>query len=103
MLRVMVKYTVKADRVEENERLVRAVFAGLKEIGDPGIRYATFKLEDGQTFVHMALYDSQEKQDIVSGSPAFAEFQKDLGDRCEVPLDVQVLTPVGAYNFPGAD
>ena len=61
MLRVMVTYTVKADRVEENERLVRAVYAGLDDIGDPDIRYATFKLEDGRTFVHVALYSSAEK------------------------------------------
>ncbi len=102
MLRVMVTYTVKADRVEENERLVRAVYAGLDDIADPDIRYATFKLEDGRTFVHVALYSSAEKQQVVSNSPAFIAFQENLGDRCDVPPNPQQLMPVGSYNFPGA-
>ena len=102
MIRVMVTYTVQAGRVEENEKLVRAVYAGLERIGDPGIRYATFRLEDRRTFVHVALFDSEEKQDILSDSPAFIEFQKDLRERCEVPPNPEPLTPVGSYNFPGA-
>ena len=100
MIRVMVTYTVKPDRVEENEGLVRAVYDGLRKIGDPGIHYATFKLDDGKTFVHVALLDSEEKQAVLSGSPAFKAFQAELKDRCEVPPKPQKLTEIGSYQLP---
>ena len=85
MINVIVTYTVKPDRVEENEALVHAVYDGLREIGDPDVHYATFKKDDGKTFVHIAFFPSPEKQKVLSESPAFRAFQADLKERCEVP------------------
>lgn len=99
MIRVMVTYKVKADRVEENERLVRAVYEGLAEVGDPDVHYATFKQQDGQTFVHVAFFPSPEAQQVLSTLPAFREFQSGLPDRCEVPPDARPLEMIGAWNF----
>ena len=48
-MRLPVRYRVKADKVAENEGLVRAVCGSLREIGDPNVHYATFKLNDGAT------------------------------------------------------
>jgi hypothetical protein len=58
MKRVLVTYKVKLDRVQENEELVRAVYQELNQNNDPDVHYATFKLDDGQTFVHMAAFAS---------------------------------------------
>jgi hypothetical protein len=96
MMRVLVTYKVKADRVAENEELVRAVYAELHAIGDPDIHYATFKKEDGVSFVHFASFPSKEKQAILSGCAAF---QADLKDRCEIPPSPAPLTEVGSVNF----
>ncbi len=101
MSNVVVTYTVKPEHVAENERLVRAVYASLAEIGDPGISYANFKLEDGKTFVHIVLIESPAKQEILSNSPAFAAFQENLGVRCEVPSNLEPLSLVGSVNFSG--
>lgn len=49
----MASYTLEADRVAENERLVAAVYDALKQGCPPGPRYATFRLEDGVSFVHI--------------------------------------------------
>lgn len=68
-MKVMVTYKVKADAVEESERLVRDVYAAFREIGDEGIHYATFRLPDGQTFVHVAMFDSPESQRACGGEP----------------------------------
>ena len=54
MRQVMVRYKVKPDRVAENEALVRAVYEELAATEPAGLRYATFRLEDGVTFVHLA-------------------------------------------------
>lgn len=99
MISVMVTYTVKEDRVEENEELVRAVYAGLDEIGDPDVHYATFKKADGRTFVHLAMFPSSDKQAVLSNSPAFRAFQEDIGDRCDVPPDPQPLELIGSHSF----
>ena len=51
--RVMVRYRVKPDQVEANEALVRAVFDELHRERPGGFGYATFKLDDGVSFVHI--------------------------------------------------
>ena len=55
MRQVMVRYKVKPERVEENEELVRAVYDELGRTEPAGLRYATFKLDDGVSFVHLAV------------------------------------------------
>ena len=54
MRTVMVSYRVKSDRVQENEELVRAVYAQLHATDPTGLSYGTFKCEDGAKFVHIA-------------------------------------------------
>jgi len=99
MVKLLVRYKVKADRVAENEALVRAVYEGLRVINDPDVHYATFKLNDGRTFVHIASFPSKEKEAILTQSVAFKAFQKDLKDRCDEPPDPQPLTEVGSFGF----
>jgi hypothetical protein len=95
----MVTYKVKADRVAENEELIRGVYAELRKINDLDIHYATFKLTDGQTFVHLASFASMDKQPVLTESKAFKAFQENLKDRCEIPPDPQKLDEVDSYNF----
>ena len=96
---VMVTYKVKPERVAENEEFVKAVYEELHQINDPDIHYATFKLDDGQTFVHIASFTSADKQPVLTGSKAFKAFQENLGERCEVPPNPQKLNKVGSFNF----
>jgi len=97
---VMVRYTVKADRVEENERLVRAVYEELAQSAPEGLRYATFKLEDGRSFMHLAAV-TDEAENPLSRQPAFAEFQREIADRCEIQPVVTRLEEVGSYRLLG--
>jgi hypothetical protein len=50
----MVRYTVKPDQAEANEALVREVYDELDRTRPDGLRYATFRLDDGVSFVHVA-------------------------------------------------
>ena len=99
MERVLVTYKVKPDRVKENEELVRAVYNELRKINDSDIHYATFKLDDGQTFVHIASFASEEKKPILNESVPFKAFQEGLKERCEIPPNPQRLNEVSTYNF----
>jgi len=96
MRTVIVRYkTSSQENAEKNATLVRAVFEQLKERAPKGIRYASYRMEDGITFVHVA---TTEASDALTSLPAFKEFQKDLKSRCaEMPV-VSELTAVGSYE-----
>jgi hypothetical protein len=96
MTRVMVRYTVKPDRVAENEQLVRDVYAELARTQPDGLRYATFKLPDGVSFVHLAAHAEDNPLQRVE---AFARFQEGIRDRCDEPPVVAQLEEVGSYRL----
>jgi hypothetical protein len=97
MRQVMVRYTVKPDRVEENEALVRAVYEELEASGPDSLRYVTFKLEDGVSFVHIA--ETEEGAHPLGEVKAFKEFLAGIGDRAEEPPVTAKLTKVGSYRL----
>ena len=101
MKRVMVRYKVKADRAAENERYVKSVFEQLNRDRPPGLRYATFKLADGVSFVHIASHEAADGSDHLRDLPAFKAFTAEVRDRCEDPPVVAELTEVGSYGFFG--
>jgi hypothetical protein len=96
MRQVMVRYKVKPDRVDENEELVRAVYEELAGSAPAGLRYATFRLDDGVSFVHLASVEGEHNALAESG--AFARFQADVRDRCEELPVVTELHEVGSYR-----
>lgn len=99
MKRVMVRYKVKHDRVAENEALVRAVYDELARAEPEGLSYATFKQEDGVSFVHIASIETEDGHNPLAGVTAFKEFQKEIGERCEEPPVAVDLDEIGSYNL----
>jgi hypothetical protein len=98
MRRVLVRYRVKPERVEENEQLVRAVYDELRRTGPAGLRYAAFKADDGVSFVHLAIHESGNALEKVA---TFQEYLKGLGDRTEEAPVVTELDEVGSYRLVG--
>ena len=94
MRRVVVRYRVKPGQVERNEELVRAVYEELHRADPAGFRYATFKLDDGVTFVHVAEGDGNP----LPGLEAFKEFQHDIAARCDEPPLVSEAEPIGSFG-----
>jgi hypothetical protein len=94
----MVRYKVKAERVAENEELVRAVYEELAASAPESFRYATFKLEDGRSFMHLAAV-ADPTDNPLSRVGAFAEFQREIADRCESQPVVSTLDEVGSYRL----
>jgi hypothetical protein len=76
---VVVSYRPKPDLVQENQRLVEAVYAELAASGPAGFRYTTVRLDDGR-FIHTAQIDGENP---LPSSPAFAQFLAGIDDRCE--------------------
>jgi hypothetical protein len=94
----VIRYTTKPESADENERLVRAVFAELAATKPEGLHYATFRLDDGVSFVHVALFDGEENP--LNASPAFAAFQSGIKDRCVEGPTPADATVVGSYGLP---
>jgi hypothetical protein len=98
MKQVMVRYKVKPDRVQENERLVRAVYDELRRVEPAGLRYATYKLDDGVSFVHLAETEGDEESSPLQQLTAFQEFRRNLGDRTDEGPVVTELDQVGSFR-----
>jgi hypothetical protein len=93
----VIRYRTKPERADENERLIRAVLAELDREGPGGLHYATFRLDDGVSFVHVAVLDGDENP--LTSSPAFAAFQAGIAERCvEGPIPADA-TAIGTFRL----
>ena len=99
MPKVLVRYKVKPERVDENVSLVKAVYAELADKRPEGLRYATFLAEDGVTFFHLASVEGPTNP--LPETAAFQAFQKGLKDRCDEPPTPMTVTEVGSFHFFG--
>lgn len=99
MSAVIVRYRVKPGRVDENTDLARAVYAELAATGPAGFRYATFLLEDGVSFLHIAVTGEGQGAPLT-GLPAFQRFRHALAERCDEPPQVTRLEArIGSYGW----
>jgi hypothetical protein len=96
----MVRYRVKPAHVAENEELVRGVYQELDRTQPSGLRYATFKLDDGVSFVHIAFEDENAAgRRPLTALPAFQRFQENIAERCDDPPTLSELRQIGSYRL----
>jgi hypothetical protein len=95
----VVRYRSKPDRADENQALVEKVFGELHVNAPEGLRYATFRLADGVSFVHVASIDTADGSNPLTQTPAFAEFLREIADRCDEGPVASEATVIGSYKF----
>jgi len=93
----MVRYKVRPGRAEENAALVRAVYVQLAQEQPAGLRYATFRLPDGVSFMHVVIETDQPGR-ILGEVDAFKAFSANIEERCDEPPVVTEITLVGSYG-----
>ncbi len=98
MRRVIVRYRVKADRADENAAYVRKVFEELVESTPDGLRYATFRADDGVSFTHIASIATEDDSNPLAAAEALKAFQAEIKERCEVPPEATAVELVGSYR-----
>jgi len=99
---VMVRYKVKADRAAENEALIREVFKELQASQPQGLSYASFKLDDGLSFVHIASIETADGSNPLAATAAFKRFAGEIKERCDEPPVAVTLSEIGSFQlFPG--
>ncbi len=98
MKRTVVRYKVKPELVEENERLIQQVFREMREKAPEGVRYMALKLGDG-SFVHFSMAETGDTRSPLHGLSAFQLFQSKVQERClEVPQQSEA-TIIGDYRM----
>ena len=93
----VVWYRTNPQDADENARLIREVFAELAAEQPDGLRYASFRLDDGVSFVHVAVLDADHNP--LSDSAAFAKFQSGIKDRCADGPVASDATLIGSYGL----
>ena len=97
--RLIVRYAVGPEHVEQNEQLVRAVYAELHARTPAGLRYRTFRVGDGGEFLHLAFTETADGQSPLLELPAFRAFQTGLGERCTQPPVLSELHELGSFGW----
>lgn len=94
----MVRARIKADKAAEMEKAAREMFAAIDAAQPQGVRYASSRLADGETYVILLALDDDESNPLVA-VPAFRDFQDNLKNWLAGPPAVEELTPVGSYRL----
>ncbi|WP_116049777.1 hypothetical protein [Amycolatopsis palatopharyngis] len=93
----VVRYEMRPETADENQRLVEQVFTELSDKQPEGLRYASFRLADGVTFVHIGI--SEEDAAPLGELGAFAEFQRQFGERAAGKPEASGATVIGSFGF----
>jgi hypothetical protein len=98
MKATIVRYQAKVEDGDENQRLVETVFTNLDELEPAGFSYNVFRLDDGVSFVHVAIEHDVDRPGSLQDVPEFQMFLRDIADRCDVPPAASGATVVGRYH-----
>lgn len=99
MKQVMVRYKVKPEQAAHNKELVRGVYEELHQVAPAGLRYATYALEDGVSFVHFASFADENGANPLQEIAAFRAFTDNIASRCDEPPHAVELRPIGSYDL----
>ena len=98
MSATVVRYRTKPDRGDENQALIEKVFQELSETQPAGLRYTSLRLDDGVSFVHVAIVDTGDGSNPLTTTAAFQEFTRNIAERCDEPPVATAATVVGSYG-----
>jgi hypothetical protein len=97
MRAVKVQCTVKKEYAEKNAENIARVMKDLRAINNPGIKYSSFTLPDGKTFMHFAMFENEAANGVLNNLDSFKQFQTELkASGLESPPKPEELSFVGS-------
>ena len=99
MKRILVRYKVKEESAQENIEFIQAVFNALENSKPDGLRYASFQLEDGVSFVHIASIETEDGSNPLPNFDEFKVFVSDISSRCVEPPEPSEIKTIGSYRI----
>jgi hypothetical protein len=94
---VRVQYTTTQQYAATNMENIRQVVNELKTINHPGIKYSTYLLPDGKTFMHFDQFENEEAHNFLTGLESFKKFDVGLwASGMEVEPKLELLSLVAS-------
>ena len=75
---VRVIYTTTQQYAATNKENIQAIVNELKTLNHPGIKYSTYLLPDGKTFMHFDQFENEEAHDVLTSLASFKKFASEL-------------------------
>ena len=92
-----IQYTVQPGFAEQNKQNIAKVMEELRAANHPGLRYSSYVLEDGKTFMHFVMYNDEQSETVIQNLASFKHFQTALrGSNPEVMPKFENLSIVGS-------
>lgn len=75
---VKVTYTTKPEYAEQNKSNIAQVMAAMQKINNADVRYEAFTAPDGISFMHLAVFQTDEAEQVLLSLAEFKYFQEQL-------------------------
>jgi hypothetical protein len=91
-----VQYTVRPDFAARNKANIQAVMSELRRINARDLKYVSYVMDDGKTFMHIAHQNTRDAESLPGRLDSFKHFQTELKQNLEVPPKVETVELVGS-------
>lgn len=92
---VVIRYQMRPETADENQMLIEQVFAELAASQPAGLRYTALRLDDGVTFIHVAVTEGDAKP--LTRLKAFEAFQEGFAERVGTKPERAAASVIGSY------
>ena len=99
MTTVTIRYRVKPEHVEQHLEQLRVVHAELAATRPAGLRWESFRFDDGRTFLELVQVDRPGQ---LSRLGSWAAFRGGLEQRCDEPPSLTELELLAASPRPAS-
>ncbi|WP_374951655.1 hypothetical protein [Mucilaginibacter sp.] len=97
MKALRVNYTTTAAFAPTNQANIAGIVEELKELNHPGIRYSTWLLPNGKTFMHFDQFENDDAHDVLTSLASFKKFDEELwASGLESEPVVELITLIAA-------
>ena len=94
---VSVQYSTTEAYAHKNQENIRQVVNELRALNHPGIKYSTYLLPDGKTFMHLDQFENEEAHLVLQSLESFKKFAAELwASNLEVEPKLKLLSLVAS-------
>ena len=94
---VRVEYTTTHEYALINQQNIRQVVNELKQLNHPGIKYSTYLLPDGKTFMHFDQFENEEAHQVLQELASFKKYSAELwASNLETEPQLELLSLVAS-------
>lgn len=95
---MMFRAKIKHENVDELETAAKTMFSAIEARQPEGVKYASSKLSDGETYVIVLALESPPENPLTA-IPEFQAFQAGLRNWLAEPPSSDPLAVIGSYNL----